>query len=114
MVVLQDRSSVIYSMDNIHRPFSKMEEDSDTVATSLVQAIHYLRDSQRWEEDLSLDDALLPALEAFAKSRPLPPQKTAAKGKSLKELLYGLENLRKQGIGTDADTEHAVEHEEAE
>ena len=108
MVVLQDRNSVLYSMDNVHKPFSNTE-DSDSASRSLVEAIHFLRTPQRWEEDLNLDDALLPALEACAKTRPLMPQKNAAKGKSLKELLYGLESLRKRGVGTDGAAETTAE-----
>ena len=114
IAVLKDRSSIIYSIDNIHRPFSTNEDDGNAIPASLVEAIHFLRGSQRWEEDLNLDDTLLPALEVFAKRRPILPQKNAAKGKSLKELLYSLESLRKRGMGTDAGTEDAAENEEAD
>ena len=111
MVVLEDRSSVIYSMDNIHEPFSRAEEDDGSAPRPLVEAIHFLRDPQRWEEDLNLDDKLLPALDECAKIGPLVPQKNTAKGKSLKELLYGLESLRKRGMGAEGGVEAIAEQE---
>lgn len=113
VVVLQDQKSIVYSMDNIHPPFSTTDDKRDATSTCLVKAIHFLQGPQRWEDDLALGVDLLPALEMYAKSRPMVPQKNVAKGKSLKELLYGLETLRKRGMGTEETAARAAENETA-
>lgn len=113
VVVLEDRSSVIYATDNMHLPFSTTDDESAGTSISLVEAIHFLQGHQRWEEDLNLDDSLLPALETYAKARPCLPQKNVAKGKTLKELLYSLETLRKREVTTDVGNSDAAEHEKA-
>ena len=109
LTILHDRGSIIYSMDNIHKPFSTTEEEYEGAdPRPLVSAIHFLRGSQRWEEDINLPDELLETMERCAKRRPLVPQKNVAKGKSLKELLYGLEGLRKREMGGDTEVEEGA------
>lgn len=110
IVVLQDRRSVIYSMDNIYEPASTTNIRRDSTSIPLVEAIHFLQEPQRWEEDLNLDMDLLPALEKQARCRPMLSQKDVAKGKSLTELLYSLENLRKREVGVDGTATSTAEN----
>ena len=114
MVTLQDRRSIIYSMDNVHQPFTTTDARRDATSSSFAEAIHFLRGPQRWEEDLNLDDSLLPALEMCAKNRPILPQTKVGKGKSLRELLYSLESLRKRDMENDVTASSAAEMRSAE
>ncbi len=113
MVVLSDRSSMIYSMDNTHNRFSTLADSCDPTSIPLINAIHFSRSAQHWEKDSHLHEGLLPALEETAKTWLVVPQTNAVKGKSLKELLYGLESLRKRRNGADAGDEPAAEEDDA-
>lgn len=112
LVVLSDRRSVICSMDNIHERFSTLSENGDSTSSPLIDAINFSKTAQHWVKDSDLCGRLLPALEESAKSRPMLPDNNAAKGKSLKELLYGLESLRKNRDGAGSVNEPAAEEED--
>ena len=71
----------------------------------VVVVVHFASNSQLIEKDSSLHMDLLPAIETCAKGQLFVEQKNAAKGKSLKELLYGLESLRKRA-SDDANDEN--------
>lgn len=99
MAILSDRGSLIYSMDMIHCRFSTSVTASEEEQHSrlAVGAIRLTADDSWFEKDLDLHEELVPTMEQSARSRLLTEQKNTAKGKSLRELLYGLEGLRKRG-----------------
>ena len=66
-------------------------------------SLSYSTDSDTWKEDKSLQANLVAAARECADSRLYVPQAGAAKGKSLTELLYGLESLRKRGSDNETD-----------
>lgn len=112
LVVVSDRNSVLCSLDNIHDCFSTSTNNCKATSRSLVDAVHFSKSAQQWEKDFLLYEKLSPALEKSAKNWPMMPQNDAAKGKSLKELIYGWESLRKNKIGHDVSTETAVQQED--
>ena len=104
MVVLPNRKSVLLSMDNIHKRFSTTTDSGDTTPRPLINVIHFSEHHQKWEEEPS-EEPLLRALEETAKIWPVVQQVNPAKGRSREDILYGLESLRKQRTGDDADPE---------
>lgn len=92
-------------MDTCHQPFAT-DTSADTErqsSRSLMGSLSYCRDSDTWEEDVSLQANLDAATRECADSHPDTPEAGAAKGKSLTELLYGLESLRKRGSENETD-----------
>ena len=119
--VLPDTATVLYSMDTIHSPFSTTMAPGNTEAGEQgrsrshnnnenlrpsISALHYDSKSASWREySESLPALLLQNVESCARSRPFVTQTTTAKGKSLRELLYGLESLRKRTGGVEMEGE---------
>lgn len=110
IMTMNDKGAVLYSMDTIHKPFStSMMEDGEAGLRPSVGAFSFVPSSGSWQQASDLADTLLQNMEDCARSRPFFGQANAAKGKSLRELLYGLENLRKRGGGAeDVDIEEAA------
>ncbi|KAF6240269.1 hypothetical protein HO173_001880 [Letharia columbiana] len=105
VTILPNQSSVIYSMDTCHQAFST-DASADTGKQgprSLVGSLIYDLDSKTWEENQALQANLVAATRECADSQLHVPQAGAAKGKSLRELLYGLESLRKRGSENETD-----------
>ena len=103
--VLRDQSAIVYAMDTCHQPFAT-DASAGTERQSprsLVGSLSYCTDSDTWKEDKSLQANLVAASRECADSHPDAPQAGAAKGKSLTELLYGLESLRKRGSDNETD-----------
>ncbi|KAL9634608.1 MAG: hypothetical protein Q9164_003992 [Protoblastenia rupestris] len=98
MIVLPDRHSILCSLDTIHEPFSTTVIVKNLIESTnpCVVAKHFRLESKSFEPDVNLHKQLVPAIESCAKGHPYAEQKNVAKGRSLKELLYGLESLRKR------------------
>ena len=105
LTALRDRSCIVYSMDTSHQAFSTGAA-ADTVKSnkrSLVGSANYCIDSGIWKANEPLQTNLVVAMRECADSNPIMPQERVAKGKSLIELLYGLESLRKRGPENEMD-----------
>ncbi|KAL9102005.1 MAG: hypothetical protein Q9163_002805 [Psora crenata] len=100
-VVLPDHCSVICSLDLIHEPLSTSLELSGVNPSHrpCVVAKRFTSQSQRLQEDVTLQNQLVPAMEACVKQQPFVTQENK---ESLKELLYGLESLRKRASDAHA------------
>ena len=97
-IILQNQGTILYSMDTVHRPFSTTavtsERDQQTrpsVGTISFSSIHGSH------EDTRRFAKLISSMENRAKDQPFVSQEAPGKGRSLREMLYGLESLRKRG-----------------
>ena len=106
LTVLRNHNSIIYSMDTLHRAFS-----TDLIAStekgdsrSMVGSLIYCTDTDTWKENEGLQETLTVAMRECAESNLGISQAGVAKGKSVTELLYGLESLRKRGSENEVDT----------
>ena len=98
MAVIANQHRIIYSMDCIHTPFSTVViNDSD--AQEAAPVIGGISFSPR----APIDEDLIAIMDVCAKTSTITTPESAAKGKTLRDLLYGLESLRKRGA--DGDTE---------
>ena len=105
LTVLPDQSSIIYSMDNSHQN-SSTSAAADNVKSntrSLMGSVSYCIDSGTWKANEPLQADLAIAMRACADSTPHVTQARVAKGKSLTELLYGMESLRKRETENETD-----------
>lgn len=97
IAVSQDMLSLVYSMDTLHHPYTAtLVGNEDTAPNHSVGAFTFDVFSNAWTEKTRFEETLLPVLENCAQSQPFVWQTNAAKGKSLTELLYSLESLRKR------------------
>ena len=105
VTVLRNQSSVVYSMDTSHQAFSTDAlADTETQSSrSLMGSLSYDTDSKAWRENQTLQANLVAAMKECADSQLHIPQPGAAREKSLTELLYGLESLRKRGSEIEID-----------
>ena len=99
VAILPDQKVVFYSTDCIHNPFSTTDPaaDADQDIRPCVGAIDYSAQGSGLITTSILYKDLVLTMDTCAKSQTLVEQRNAAKGKSLKEMLYGLESLRKRG-----------------
>ena len=106
LAVILDSLSILCSMDALHEPFSTTAVGTNRSQSyrPFVVAKRLMLESPSLHKDVELHKQLVPAMEACVKAQPFVEQKNAAKGKSLKELLYGLESLRKRGSDDVDDT----------
>ena len=97
-VVLQNRMSIFYSMDTVHEKFSTSTLVGDEIQKSRRSTGALTVDcvSARWREDNKSYEKLITSMQLHGKGHSISPENDAAKGKSLKDLLYGIENLRKR------------------
>ena len=105
LTVLHSQSSIVYSMDTSHQAFSKdaLGDSEKSNSRSLVGSLRYCTDSKIWKANEALQGNLAAAMRERADSILHAPKAGAAKGKSLTELLYGLESLRKRGSENETD-----------
>lgn len=87
---------LLYSMDAVYVPFS-------TTAVESIQgqktrpSVGSLRSTDLgWEKDSGHHQDLLGSMEGYLASIPDDPQSSMPKGKSMREMLYSLEVLRKK------------------
>ena len=100
VVTIQDQGEVVYSMDTVHEAFS-----TTTVANDQAQkerfTIGVMKITQNAMSEMCLQQSqhlqLVTAMEQCIQMQPFIPENSTAKGKSLRDLLYGLESLRKRG-----------------
>ena len=105
VTVLRDQSSVVYSMDTSHQAFSidVLANPETQSSRSLMGSLSYDMDSKAWRQNQTLQANLVAATKECADSQLHLPQPGAAREKSLTELLYGLESLRKRGSEIEID-----------
>ncbi len=100
VVVIQDQGAVVYSMDTVHKAFS-----TTTVASDQAQkkrfAIGVMKITQNAMSEMFMqqgqDPQLVTAMEQCIQRQSFIHENPTAKGKSMRDLLYGLESLRKRG-----------------
>ena len=104
LAALPESDTLIFSMDTVHIPFSTsiMRNDGQPLRPS-VQSLHFSPEMDSWEAEEGKMAKLWTTMEECAYSRPFIARANAAKGKSLRELLYGLESLRKRSRGAEID-----------
>ena len=108
IAILPKSNAILYSMDTIHLPLSKsVVGDTESMQINSVSILSYQPISSTWQPDTRLVPDLLSKMEGCARSRPFVTQTSTAKGKSLRELLYSLESLRKRVNGADEEAEEA-------
>lgn len=97
--ILQEQGTVVYSMDTIHEPFS-----TTAVASDLKQqtrpSIGATSSGSMFappEKNVGSHGKLIASMEQCVKDQPFVMQEAPGKGRSMRELLYGLESLRKRG-----------------
>ena len=99
LTVLHNQTSIIYSMDTLHQAFTtdSLVDSEKSSSRSLVGSLTYDTDTETWEENQALQKPLGVAMRQCADKDLSLPQAETGKGKSLTELLYGSESLRKRG-----------------
>ena len=99
MIPMPSFGSIIYCMDPLHAPFSTthMNNDAELATRSCVSTLLVYPDEEQYQVDSRLLQETTSSANAVV--RKYPSQEAAAdvsKGKTLEELLYGLESLRKR------------------
>ena len=100
LTVLREQKSVIYSMDTFHQAFSTyaLADTGERNSRSLVGSLIYSADSKRWKVNEVVQANLVAAMRECSDSNlDVPDVVEESKGRSLVDLLYGLEGLRKRG-----------------
>ena len=100
VIAIQDQEAVVYSMDTVHEAFSTI-----TVANDQAQrersSIGVMKITQNAMSDMCLQQSqhpqLVTAMEQCIERQSFIHENSTAKGKSMRDLLYGLESLRKRG-----------------
>lgn len=100
VVAVQDQGAVVYSMDTVHEAFS-----TSTVANDQAQKersiIGVTKITQNTMSEMCLQQSqhlqLVTAMEQCIQRQSVIHENSTAKGKSMRDLLYGLESLRKRG-----------------
>ena len=100
VAVIQDQGVVVYSMDTVHEAFS-----TTTVANDQAQkerfAIGVMKITQNAMSEMCMQQRqhpqLVTAMEQCIQRQSFIHENSTAKGKSMRDLLYGLESLRKRG-----------------
>ncbi|KAG8527047.1 uncharacterized protein KY384_008476 [Bacidia gigantensis] len=98
-VALPNSEGLLFSIDSLHIPFSTtiVSDRSDQNLQAYTGIVWSSLSSSPPQKALNTAQKLRLSLDACASEHDLVEQKNVAKGKSLQELLYGLEGLRKRG-----------------
>lgn len=99
MVFVQQIDSVVYSMDTVHQPFSTTIGSSN-YEQGLRRSVGAMQVTDLgWEINTEATKILVGSMEDALAMRSTSSEETSSsmERKSLKELLYSLENLRKRG-----------------
>ena len=96
MNALRNKSIIIYSLDNYHIPFSTtiIESSEEQLSRPMIGCLSF-EDTGRWEEVDFMQDSIA-CMQRIAESQESVGCSGLEKGKSLRDLLYGIENLRKR------------------
>ena len=100
VVAIQDQGAIVYSMDTVHEAFS-----TTTVANDQAQkersTIGVMKITQNAISETCLQQSqhlqLVTAMKQCIQRQSFIHENLTAKGKSMRDLLYGLESLRKRG-----------------
>ena len=96
VVFIESQGSFLYSMDVVHAPLSKVAIQADR-ERKLCKAVGLLEVETLGHDNCSgRNKQLIENMEECIDSQSDIPQDGTAKGKSMKELLYNLESLRKR------------------
>ena len=97
MVFVPQIDSVVYSMDTVHQPFSTTVGSSND-EQGLRRSVGALQATDvGWEINTGTTKFLVESMKNAVTSQPTSSEETTVERRSLKELLYNLENLRKRG-----------------
>ena len=100
VVAIQDQGAVAYSMDTVHEAFSTTKVANDQ-AQKERSTIGVMKITQNAMSEMSLQQSqhpqLVTAMEQCIQRQLFIHENSTAKGKSMRDLLYGLESLRKRG-----------------
>jgi len=105
VVCLKGWDYIVYSMDTIHKPFSTTvtADDQDQIVRFAIGAVRFNSAISSYEKIVAPIRNLVTVMERVIKTQPSVSQEAKAKGRSTKELLYGLESLRKRGSDEQND-----------
>lgn len=103
LALLRNQSSVVYSMDTFHQPFSTDASADIGKLNPPLGSLSYVTESRTWQVIEALQANLVTATRECAERNLRAPGIGTANGKSLTELLYGLESLRKRGSENETD-----------
>ena len=103
LALLRNQSSVVYSMDTFHQAVSTDASADIGKLNPPVGSLSYVTESKTWKVNEALQANLVAGMRECAERNLHPPGIGTANGKSLTELLYGLESLRKRGSENETD-----------
>ena len=105
VIFIRKASLIIYSMDILYKPFSTtvMANDDDLVVRPAIGVLQYRFDKASYERLFMPGADLCSTMQRAIKNRPFVQEKSNAKGRSIGDLLYGLESLRKRASEEDYD-----------
>lgn len=97
VIFVPQLDSVVYSMDAVHQPFSttvgsSTEEQVPRRSVGAMRATNV-----GWETNTEATRMLVVSMENALAIQPINSEETSTERRSLQELLYHLENLRKKG-----------------
>ena len=97
--ILHEKGTVVYSMDTIHEPFSTtaVASDLEQQTRPSIGATSFGSMFSPPEKNVRPHGKLIASMEQRVKDQSFVMQETPGKGSSMRELLYGLEGLRKRG-----------------
>lgn len=95
-------------MDTIHKPFSTSvtADDQDQNVHSATGALRYNLGGAPNEAVTKSNGKLIAAMARAIEKEPSVLPEPTAQGRSIKELLYGLEGLRKRGTEEQEDIDN--------
>ena len=99
MIALPEFGALLYSVDMTHLSFStKVISDEPYLKRQYTTGVLWstLNTEPPVERSTKMAN-LISAFDVCAQEQRIPESRNVAKGKSLQELLYGLESLRKRG-----------------
>ncbi|KAL6715937.1 tRNA (guanine-N(7)-)-methyltransferase non-catalytic subunit trm82 [Lecanora helva] len=96
VLFLRNEETVLYSMDTVHRPLSMTTVNVDGGPQTLPSVGLLTFGKLGWERRGDHQKHLIDNMEYCLAAQPDLPQNSTAKGKSMKELLYSLQSLRKR------------------
>ncbi len=96
VAALHDKSTIIYSLDNYHNPSSTttIASAQEQVSRPMIGCMSF-NDSGQWERAKFMENALA-RMEKSAKDQE-PIDSGVENGTPLRDLLYGIGNIRKRG-----------------
>lgn len=97
VVFIRHLDTIFYSMDPLHQPFSTTIVGNDQMSNPELTVGALNLKHEGWRKDTGPSEKLVSALENCLENQPDVLQNGTAKGSSMRELLYSLENLRKRG-----------------